>query len=159
MDAFTPLKCRIALDWSKLGEALIYYYNINAHLNILGLPNYTLSQGTWVAVVLLNEASKSNDSNIDVLGISIKLAIIISIIFVIIANLDGTSTLSSIWDIVGQLQLFYFILLTKAYFPDKVPKIIIHRPYEWPTLKKLIRGLDQVYYEKKKVIKKIIVKN
>ena len=87
--------------------------------------NYTLSQGNWVATPSQNKMSNT----VYVLGISIKWAVAASIIWVIISNLNSTSTLSSIWNIIGQLQLFYFILLTKAYFPDDIINLIAGSNY------------------------------
>ena len=77
---------------------------------------YDLISGNWT-----NEDNTSTRSAI----ITSRVIVGISILIVVFSSLLSSSSLSSIWSIVNQLQLLFLLLLTNVYFPSSVIEVIV----------------------------------
>ena len=82
------------------------------------ISGYTLSSGSWV---VQNNASTTTEvltkTTVSVVGASFGIVTIMSLI--------NSASMISLWSMIHQVQLFFLLLLTRAYIPIDIVNIII----------------------------------
>ena len=99
---------------------------------------YTLSSGQWS----INSSSQSSSSSQSTQSSSINnnenlkidsevsknfviTTFIVSSVILVISNTLFSTSMSSIWVMINQVQLYFLLFLTRAFIPDQIKKVII----------------------------------
>ena len=104
-----------ALNWLKWQSASVSMWS-------LCNSSYILNSGSWI---LQNISDSPLAETSKALAITVQSAIGIVSGIIIISALMNTSSLASIWLMINQVQMFFLLLLTRAYIPDEVKTVII----------------------------------
>ena len=82
------------------------------------VSGYVLTSGVWeVSKITTSETAKT-------LSKTTTLAVISITVIVVLTSLINTSSISNLWMTINQLQLFFLLLLTRAYIPKDIQVLI-----------------------------------
>ena len=95
---------------------------------------YVLTSGLWVSQNSQQASSQTASSSVSTnnsesqtahgLKISTDVFIWMVVALTAIANTDNPSTIASLWTLINQVQLWFLLLLTRAYIPTDVQDVI-----------------------------------
>ena len=94
---------------------------------------YTLSSGQW-SINSSPQSSPSSSSindnedlkiNAEISKNLVTTAFVASSVSLVVSNTLFSTSMSSIWVMINQVQLFFLLFLTRAFIPDQIKKVII----------------------------------
>ena len=119
---------------------------------------YTLSSGQWS----INSSSQSSSSSQSTPSSSINnnanlkidseasknfviTVFIVASVILVVSNTLFSTSMSSIWVMINQVQLYFLLFLTRAFIPDQIKKVIIGMDF-WLNPFPIIPPFDPQFY-------------
>ena len=119
---------------------------------------YTLSSGQWSIISSSQSSSSSQNSASSSINDNENLkidsevsknfvitAFIISCSILVVSNTLFSTSMSSIWVMINQIQLYFLLFLTRAFIPDQIKKVIIGMNF-WLNPFPIIPPFDPQFY-------------
>ena len=113
---------------------------------------YTLSSGQWS----INSSSQSTPSSSINDNENLKIdsevskdfvitVFIVSSVILVVSNTLFSTSMSSIWVMINQVQLYFLLFLTRAFIPDQIKKVIIGMDF-WLNPFPIIPSFNPQFY-------------
>ena len=104
---------------------------------------YKLISGSWFSTSSTTNASSTTSSasrNANMLGFFIQVLVLLYAFISILSLIVNSSSFASFWSLINQLQLYFLLLLTKAFIPIDVQTVItgpqfVLNPFDYLNLK------------------------